>query len=125
MLPRLRRLPHPLPRRSQLKMELGADGAIVLRAPSNAATIVRRIPGARHDAKRQVWLLPLSWATCVTARGVLGDALEVGPKLAEWSRLEYAGRIAPALELRDARELLDGDPWAKVLDDIEPEADVV
>jgi hypothetical protein len=100
-------------------MELGADGAIVLRAPANAATTVRRIPGARHDAKRQVWLLPLSWATCVSARGVLGGALEVGPKLSEWARLELSTRITPSLELRDARELPASSPWASVFAEVE------
>ncbi len=99
-------------------MELAGDG-IVLHAPVNAATIVRRIPGARHDAKRQVWTLPLSWATCVTTRGIVGDSLEVGPKLAEWARTEYIARIAPALELRDARVLPPTSPWAGVFDEIE------
>jgi hypothetical protein len=100
-------------------MELGADGAIILRAAANAAPIVRRIPGARHDAKRQVWTLPLSWATCVTARGILGDSLEVGPRLAEWARVEYAARIAPALELREARDVPPTSAWAAVFQDIE------
>jgi hypothetical protein len=78
-----------------VKAELQGD-VNVLRAPTNAATIVRQIPGARHEAKRKVWILPLSWATCVTARGVLGSTLEVGPKLAEWMRIERAGRIERA-----------------------------
>jgi hypothetical protein len=90
-------------------MELGADGAIILRAPANAAVTVRRIPGARHDAKRQVWTLPLSWATCVTARGILGDSLEVGPRLAEWARNEQESRVRPALELRNATNWLTAD----------------
>ncbi len=100
-------------------MELGADGAIVLRAPTNAATIVRRIPGARHDAKRQVWTLPLSWGTYVVAEGILGDSLEVGPKLKDWLVREHAGRIAPARELRDARTLPPTSPWAAIFDEIE------
>ena len=106
-----------------MKAELGADGAIVLRAPANAATIVRRIPGARHDAKRQVWTLPLSWATCVTARGILGDQLEAGPKLAEWARREVETRIQPALELRDARALPPTSPWIGAFAEIEVDAD--
>lgn len=100
-------------------MELGADGVIVLRAPANAATIVRRIPGARHDAKRQVWTLPLSWATCVTARGIVGPSLEVGPRLAEWARTELETRVQPALELREARVLPPTSPWAVVFEEVE------
>lgn len=103
-----------------MKAELRGD-VIVLKAPTNAATIVRQIPGARHDAKTQTWLLPLSWATCVTARGVLGTTLEVGPKLSEWARLERAGRITPALELREATALPPTSPWVSVLEEVESE----
>lgn len=102
-----------------MKAELSADGAIVLRAPANAAVVVRRIPGARHDAKRQVWLLPLSWATCVTARGVLGDQLEVGPRLAKWARRELVDRIEPSLAFRDARDIPSNSLLARILDEIE------
>jgi hypothetical protein len=102
-----------------MKMELAADGKIILRAPANAATIVRRIPGARHDAAKQVWTLPLSWATCVTARGIVGPSLQVGPRLAEWARAERAGRIDPALELRDARELPPSSPWTGIFEEVE------
>jgi hypothetical protein len=84
-------------------MELGADGTIELHAPPTAKPLVRQIPGARHDAKRQVWTLPLSWASCVVARGVFGAELEVGPELAAWARNEVETRVKPALEAREAR----------------------
>ena len=80
---------------------------------------MRQIPGARHDAKRQLWTLPLSWATCVVARGVIGATLEIGPRLAEWARAEQAGRIAPSLALRDAPTLPPTSPWAAVIDELE------
>jgi hypothetical protein len=78
---------------------------VVLEAPAQMATVVRAIPGARHDAKRRVWTFPLSWATCVAARGVLGAQLEVGPELTAWARQERATRIDPALTLRDAQDV--------------------
>lgn len=100
-----------------MKMELDASGGhIALKAPPNAATIVRQIPGARHDAKRQTWLLPVSWATCVVARAVVGDDLQIGPRLSEWAKRERAGRIDPALAMREAKELPPDSPWGIMLD---------
>lgn len=100
-----------------MKMELDASGAhIALKAPPNAATIVRQIPGARHDAKRQTWLLPVSWATCVVARAVVGDELQIGPRLREWAVRERQGRIDPALAMREAKDLMPDSPWGIVLD---------
>lgn len=80
-------------------------GLIGLEAPTTAAPLARQIPGARHDSKRQLWLLPLSWASCVTARGVLGQRLEVGPVLADWALHEVTNRIGPSLALRTAANL--------------------
>lgn len=86
-----------------VRMARDGDG-IVLHAPLVTTSRAKEIPGARHDVKARVWRYPLSWATCVVARGVFGDELEVDPELAEWARQEYAGRIAPALEAREAKE---------------------
>ena len=86
-------------------MQLELDGdRIVLRAPQLMTVKVKEIPGVRFDRDRRVWLLPLSWASCVTARGVLGDELEVGPKLAAWALAEKEGRIAPSMALREAKD---------------------
>lgn len=101
-----------------MKIEL-TDGVIVLRAPMNAATTVRQVPGARHDAKRNVWTLPLSWGTCIVARAVFGDELEIGPKLAEWAREERSSRIQPALELREAATLPSESIWNAALEELE------
>jgi hypothetical protein len=77
------------------------DGdSITLQAPLVTADRARQIPGARHDAKRRVWRYPLSWATCVVARGVFGDELEVGPELTAWARHELETRIIPAMAAR-------------------------
>lgn len=101
-----------------MKIELSGD-EIVLKAPANASTTVRKIPGARHDAKRQLWVLPLSWATCVIARGILGASLEVGPKLAEWAQRDLETRVKPNLMLRGAKILLPESVWSEAFDKVE------
>jgi hypothetical protein len=84
---------------------LDIDGdSIVLHAPLVTTSRAKEIPGARHDVKTRVWRYPLSWATCVVARGVFGADLQVSDDLAEWARNEYATRIAPALSAREAKE---------------------
>lgn len=64
------------------------DDAIWLSAPPFMKDRVKQIPGARHDARRQAWRFPLSWAVCVIARGVFGAELEVGPELISWASEE-------------------------------------
>jgi hypothetical protein len=99
-----------------VRFELDGD-RITLDAPPQMNQVVRSIPGLRWDSTRGVWTFPVSWATCVAARGVMGTALEVGPQLAEWSRQEHAARIAPCLQLRDAAEAPE--PWASRIAAIE------
>ncbi len=72
---------------------------ILLHASPTMTTLVKRIPNGRHDAKRQVWEFPLTWATCIMVRGVLGQAFEVGPELRAWAHDEKA-RIDRVLAVR-------------------------
>ena len=82
-------------------MKIERDGdSIVLDAPLVSAARAREVPGARHDARQRVWRYPLSWASCVTLRGVFGADLEIGPELAEWAFTEVERRVGPALSLR-------------------------
>lgn len=62
--------------------------------------LVKRIPGSRHDRDTGMWTLPLSWASCVAARGVFGAELEIGEKLAEWATGQ-AARHANLLLIKD------------------------
>lgn len=98
------------------RVDLDGD-KIILRAPEKSDTVVKQIPGARWDRERRLWTLPLSWASCVVARGVIGRELEVGPKLAEWAKTEKERRVDPALRLRDAQDLPDG--WRAFFDRVE------
>lgn len=64
------------------------------------AELVKTIPGSRWDGTRKIWTVPLTWAACLQLRGVFGQALEVGPGLAEWSMNDYTTRVEPAMRLR-------------------------
>lgn len=69
--------------------------------------LTAQIPGANFSKNLDVWVAPLSWATCVALRGVFKENLEIGPRLAEWSWAEWDTRINPANTLRDALTLED------------------
>lgn len=70
--------------------------------PFRDKELINSLPGASYDLKEHRWLAPLTWAACVTMRGIFDDRLVVGDKLAQWSWNEYESRIKPALELRQA-----------------------
>lgn len=72
------------------------DDAIELRVPGSRNELAREIPGGRWVSKRRVWTLPISWASCVVARGVFGSELEVGPVLAGWATQQVKDVIHPA-----------------------------
>jgi hypothetical protein len=97
--------------------QLDADvGVVRLQTVWNDKELVRAIPGARWDAQRKNWTLPLSWASLVVARGVFRDRLTVDQPLANWSWREHRERVEPALELRQALEPVDdGSPEYRVV----------
>ena len=70
--------------------------------PFRDKELIKTLPGASYNIHEHRWFAPLTWATCVTMRGIFGDRLQVGPKLAEWSIAEYENRIGPAMGLREA-----------------------
>lgn len=50
--------------------------------------LVKQVPGTRWDKDRRVWTVPLSWAACVTFRGVFGNGLQIGENLWDWAANE-------------------------------------
>lgn len=47
--------------------------------------LIKQVPGARWEPVSKEWRVPLSWASCVTLRGVFRDGLTIGAKLLEWA----------------------------------------
>jgi SNF2 family DNA or RNA helicase len=72
--------------------------------------LIKLAPGARRNSVQGWWEMPKSWGSCITLRGIFGDALVVDESLRLWSQAEYDNRIAPSLALRGATEYDEGDP---------------
>jgi SNF2 family DNA or RNA helicase len=91
---------------------------IVVSAGFHQRDIMSQLPGARHQGSN-VWHVPLSWAACLTLRGLFHEELEIGPALKQWSWKEFNERISPALDLRNTLELPPTSSHARLLDLIE------
>lgn len=77
-----------------------ADPYIIVNTQWTEKELVKSIPGARWDTTGRVWTLPLAWASCVTLRGVFGEALHVGEHLTQWAWQHRRDFTEPALALR-------------------------
>lgn len=67
--------------------------------------LMTELPGARYRRQDGVWAAPLSWATCVTLRGLFGAQLELGEDLQRWAWETRTKRVEPAMALRNQLEL--------------------
>lgn len=95
------------------------DGRIAVSTQYHERHLVQQVPGARYDRNAGHWTAPLSWATCITLRGIFGSELVTGPALTKWSWEVYNDRIHPAMNLRNAMELSANDPIARIIDLVE------
>jgi SNF2 family DNA or RNA helicase len=50
--------------------------------------IVSSVPGMRFHKGKDMWRVPATWTACLTMRAVYGSALELGPKLIEWGKIQ-------------------------------------
>jgi SNF2 family DNA or RNA helicase len=76
--------------------------------------LTKQIPGGFYDRERKRWYAPASYASCITLRGLFGQALQVGPELNKWAWTTHTQRIEPANRLRtaltvDGMALTDGE----------------
>lgn len=97
--------------------------------------LIRTVPGASWNGDLRVWDVPLSWASCLTLRGIFGPRLEIGRELASWAWHHRTTVIEPSMKLRSAATAEPVDPrlypyqnvgvrfmagldWALLLDDM-------
>jgi SNF2 family DNA or RNA helicase len=67
--------------------------------------LMTQLPGGRFNRQLNAWLAPLSWATCVTLRGLFGEHLQIGEDLQKWAWDTRNARIEPAYRIRNLLEL--------------------
>lgn len=99
-----------------------SEDVIWLWTELHEAELVRQIPGSRWHRDHKKWWVPLSWAACISMRGIFGDDLEIGPDLTAWAEHELETRIGPCMELREAE---DAEIPAEVLPPLPKVGDVV
>lgn len=93
----------------RIPIELREDGRIQVSAGFRDKENVKQVPGHRWVQAERVWTVPGSWAAAKQLRGVFGDRLEVGERLAQHMWEDYEKRVKPCLELRDAADA----PWVE------------
>lgn len=95
------------------------DGKIAVRTQYHERHLVQQVPGARYDRNAGHWTVPLSWATCITLRGIFGSDLATGSELTTYAWEIFNNRINPAMNLRNAMELPASNPIAQIIDRVE------
>jgi superfamily II DNA or RNA helicase len=80
------------------------DTRIICHTEIRQKELIKSVPGARWVPKARVWLVPLSWSSCLALRATFGPSLEIGPLLTAWAT-DYRARVVDAgTRLRDALE---------------------
>lgn len=95
------------------------DDRIVVHTQYHERHLVQQVPGARYDRNAGHWTVPLTWASCITLRGVFGSDLATGSELTAYAWEVYNNRISPVTNLRNAMELPSSDPIAQIIDRVE------
>lgn len=77
---------------------------IVVQTEYRDKDLIRTVPGARYGVEAHRWIVPLSWAGCLTLRGVFRDRLQIGPALSAWAWEHRRELVEPAMSMRTALE---------------------
>lgn len=77
------------------------DDEIVISTEWAEKDLVKIVPGTRWEPDDKAWRAPLTWATCVTLRGVFGPDLQVGSLLRDWAWADYRDRVQPVQAIRE------------------------
>jgi SNF2 family DNA or RNA helicase len=80
------------------------EGQIILDCSYSQRDLALQIPGSRWLKDKQLWAMPLTWASCLQLRGLYRDSLEITDELQKWAWDLRETRIEPALALRDMLE---------------------
>ncbi len=61
------------------------DDIIRVQTSWNEKELIKLVPGTRWNPNFKQWTIPLSWGSCVFLRGIFGEDLHIGERLAEWA----------------------------------------
>ena len=82
-------------------VDVSGSAKLVIYTTYQDSHLMKELPGAQFSRRDGFWMAPLSWATCVTLRGLFGQQLEIGERLQQWAWQIRKDRIMPAMWLRD------------------------
>ena len=92
-----------------INVELDESGKnIIIGAEWRYKELCKSIPGAKWDAKTNIWHMPVSWSGCLALRSTFRGDLEIGPRLGEWAANEKVARIDPSNALREVTNMDEG-----------------
>lgn len=74
---------------------------LVLAPEWNEVDICQMIPGYRYKGREKLHTLPLTWASLIWLRGLLGPSFEYDDDVAAWAWHERQTRIDPSLRWRE------------------------
>lgn len=78
------------------------DGdSIVVKTEYRDKDLIRQCPGALYDVNAHVWRIPLSWAGCLTLRGLFRERLEISDDLNKWAGEFIEDFVKPSMRMRE------------------------
>lgn len=80
--------------------ELSERGDVVILSEYRDKDLVKQIPGTRWDRDERCWRAHRAWTTCKTLRGVFGERLRIGERLATWAWDHRTNVIDEGVRLR-------------------------
>lgn len=84
-----------------------ASNRIAIESTYRCKNAIKTIPGAKWNADRRIWTVPLTWPSCLALRSEFAAGLTIGEKLRAWAVDEAAYRLQMT-EICKAIELPDG-----------------
>ena len=72
------------------------DGRIHVVSELRERELIKQVPGTRWNDGE--WTAPLSWASCITFRGIFGLDLQIGPGLLQWAT-DYREQVIDPVEV--------------------------
>jgi SNF2 family DNA or RNA helicase len=94
-----------------------SDGRIAVNTTYHDRHLMAELPGSRF--RDGSWSAPLTWATCVTLRGLFGSTLTISEELQDWAWMQLNSRLNHANAIRDQLEAHVDTDISKIIDGIE------